>query len=86
MHGRTWKHLPIKFNIINTVHNLSSKEHIPDMPDNPLFEWQPHISLFPPIVNDDVDNDDARIFESVASNNDAITPLIYADDDASFHS
>ena len=56
------------------------------MPDNPLFEWQPHISLFPPIVNDDVDNDDARIFESVASNNDAITPLIYADDDASFHS
>ena len=59
---------------------------MPNKHNGSVFKWQPHIPLLPPVVNDDVDNNYTSIFKSVASNDDAVSILIYAGDDASFRS
>ena len=59
---------------------------MPDMPDGPVFKWQLRIPVLPSIVNDDIVNDNVSISESVASNDGVVPSLIYADNDASFHS
>ena len=74
VHERNWKRLPITSNVIETVHNLGHKQQILNI------EWPPHIPLLQPDVNDDVDDDNVRISESVASNVVFVPPLIYAED------